>query len=76
MRENEFLDNILLKVSEGLDLCRNGSTAFSDGFDVIGGRNGTSATGIDEFNATAFDLANNSILSDTDVRAIDNEAVY
>mmetsp|Transcript_105541 Transcript_105541/g.295665 ORF Transcript_105541/g.295665 Transcript_105541/m.295665 type:complete len:275 (-) Transcript_105541:160-984(-) len=75
MWEDQFLNSTLLKVSERLNLGGDCCASLGDTLKVIGSRNGTSTAGIDERDSLTLDLADSSVRGNTDVRAIDDEAV-
>jgi len=73
--KDEFLDSILLEVSEGLEVGVDGSTSISDSCEAVGGSNCATAAVVNKSNAFTFYFANHSILGNSNMGSVYNETV-
>jgi hypothetical protein len=74
-REDELLHSALLEIRELLQFGCDFGTSIGDSLEVFGGSNGRSTATINEGNSRSLDLSDNSIFGNTNVRAVDQEAV-
>ena len=63
--KDQFLNSALLEVGETLNLGGNCSTTIGNTLEVVGRSDGGSTAVINKLNATALNLANGSVLSNT-----------
>lgn len=75
VEKDEFLDSVLLEVSERLDVGADGGTCISDSCEVVGGNNCATASVVNESNAFTFYFANHSILGNSNMGSAYDETV-
>ena len=73
--KDQLLDGTLLEVREALNFCGQRGTTIGNTLEVVGRSDGGSTAVVHKFDTTAFNLADGTVLRNTNMRAVDHEAI-